>query len=147
MIAKRTRMLLTIALLLGAASVYIQAEDLPFVKFSIPFTFTVANQTLPAGDYTIWGSTFFAPSSIWLRSSDGKHIAIVSTHPVYAVDRSTRTRLIFQHSGDLYFLSQIWTQGTSSGREMQLSNRAEELAKNGSSGDAAIVATDASFSH
>jgi hypothetical protein len=143
----RMRMLLTIALLLGAASAYTQAEDVPFVKFSIPFNFIVENQALPAGDYTISGSAFHAETFLWLQNSDGKYIAVLRTHPRYAINPSARTKLIFQHSGGEYFLSQFWTHGSSSGREVQLSNRAKGLAMNGSSGDVATIVADASFSH
>jgi len=147
MITIRMRMLLTIALLLGAVSVYTQAENVPFVKVSIPFNFTVGNQTLPAGDYTISDSDVHPQSVIWLQSSDGKHIAVVGTHPSYALDPSASTQLIFQHSGSEYFLSQIWTLGSTSGREVRLSNRANQLAKNNSSSDVATIVANASFSH
>ena len=147
MIAKGTRMLLTIVLLLGAAAVYTQAEDVPFIKFSIPFNFTVENQTLPAGDYTISGSAFYAQSFIWLQNSDGKYIAVVRTQPRYASDPSAKTKLIFPHSGGEYFLSQLWTHGSSSGREVQLSNRAKVLARNGSSSDVATIVADAGISY
>jgi hypothetical protein len=147
MIAKTTPMLLAIALLLGAVSVYTQAESVPFMKVSIPFNFTVGNQTLPAGDYTISDWAVHAQSVIWLQSSDGKHIAVMSTHPRYALDPSARTQLIFQHSGGEYFLSQLWTLGSTSGREVRLSDRAKELARNGSSGEVATIVADASFSH
>ena len=147
MIAKFTRMLLTIALLLGAVSVYTQAENVPFIKVSIPFNFTVGNQTLPAGDYTVLHSDVHAQSVVWLQSPDGKFVAIVGTHPRYALDPSPSTQLIFQHSGGGYFLSQFWTLGSSSGREVQLSKRAKELARNGSSGDVATIVANASFSH
>ena len=147
MIAKSMHMLLTIALLLGAVSVYTQAENVPFIKVSIPFNFTVGTQTLPAGDYTISDSAVHPQSVIWLQSSDGKNVAVVGTHPSYALDPSARTQLIFQHSGNEYFLSQIWTLGSSSGFEVQLSNRAKELARNGSSGDVTTIVADASFSH
>lgn len=147
MITIRMRMLLTIALLLGAVSVYTQAENVPFVKVSIPFNFTVGNQTLPAGDYTISDSDVHPQSVIWLQSSDGKYVAVVGTHPSYALAPSAKTQLIFQHSGSEYFLSQIWTLGSTSGRELLSSNRAKELAKNGSSSDVETIVANASFSH
>jgi len=146
MIAKGTRMLLTIALLLGAVSVYTQADNAPFVKVSIPFNFTVGNQNLPAGDYTIVKSDVH-PQSVWLQSPDGKYVVVVGTHPRYVLDPSPKTQLIFQHSGGEYFLAQIWTLGSTSGREVQLSDRAKELAGNGSSGDVATIVADASLSH
>ena len=147
MIAKTMRMLFTFALLLGAVSVYTQAENVPFIKVSIPFNFTVDNQTLPAGDYTISDSALHAQSVIWLQSSDGEHIVVVSTHPRYALDPSARTQLIFEHSGGEYFLSQLWTLGSSTGREVRLNDRAKELSKNGSSGEVATIVADASLSH
>jgi len=147
MIAKGTRMLLTIALLLGAVSVYTQAENVPFIRVSIPFDFTVGNQTLPAGDYTISDSDVHPQTFIWLQSSDGKHVAVVHIQQAFALDPSARTQLIFQHSGSEYFLSQIWTLGSTSGREVQLSNRAKEVAKNGSSSDVTTIVADARLSH
>ena len=78
---------------------------------------------------------------------DGKHVAAVHTHPRYELKASARTQLIFQHSGGEYFLSQLWTRNSSSGREVQLSNRAKELARSGSSGDIATIVADATLSH
>ena len=146
MITKRTGMLLAIALLLGAFSVYTQAENVPFIRVSIPFDFTVENQTLPAGDYTILDSDVHPQVVVWLQSADGKHTAIVRTYPSYALHPSARTQLIFQRYGGEYFLSQIWTLGSSSGREVQLSNRTKELAKNGSSSDVTTIVADAMLS-
>jgi len=147
MISKTTRMLLAVGLLLSAVSVYTQAENAPFIRVSIPFPFTVENQTLPAGDYTISDWAVHAQSVIWLESSDRKHIAIVHTHPIFALDPSARTQLIFQHSGGDYFLSQLWTLDSSTGREVRLSERAKELARNGSRAEVATIVADASFSH
>jgi hypothetical protein len=142
---KTIRMLLTIALLLGAVSVYTQAETRPLVKVSIPFSFTVGKQSLPAGDYTI--SAFHPQLLIQLQSEDGKEVAVVGTHPKYALNPSTGTKLIFQRYGSVYFLSQIWTQGDTSGIELPLSNRAKELARNGSSGDVTTIVAEARFSN
>jgi hypothetical protein len=147
MITKGTRMLLTIVLLLGAVSVYSKAEIVPFIRVSIPFDFTVGDQTLPAGDYTISDSDLRPQTVIWLQSTDGKHVAVVRTHPNYALQPSARTQLIFQRSGSDYFLSQIWTLGNSSGHEVQLSKRAKELASNGSSDAVATIIADASVLH
>jgi hypothetical protein len=74
----------------------------------------VGNQTLPAGDYTISDSDVHPQSVIWLQSSDGKYVAVVHTHPTFALDPSARTQLIFQHSGNEFFLSQVWTLDSTS---------------------------------
>ena len=144
---KTIRMLFTAALLLGSVSIYAQAENVPFLKVSIPFDFTVDNQTLPAGDYTISDWAIHPRTVIWLQSSDGKHVAAVFTHSSYAPGPSVRTKLIFQHVGSEYFLSQIWTLGETTGRELPRNERAKELARNGSSSAVATIVADASFRH
>src|SRR5208282_3603495 len=109
---KTIRILLTIALLSGAVSVYTQAETRPLVKVSISFSFTVGKQSLPPGDYTI--SAFHPQLLIQLQSADGKQVGFAGTHPRYALNPSTKTELIFQRYGSTYFLNQIWTQGDTS---------------------------------
>lgn len=140
-------MLFTAALLLGFVSIYARAENVPFLKVSIPFDFTVDNQTLPAGDYTVSDWAIHPRTVIWLQSSDGKHVAAVATHSSYAPRPSAITKLIFQHVGSEYFLSQIWTLGETTGRELPHNERAKELARDGSSSAVATIVADASFRH
>jgi hypothetical protein len=125
---KTIRMLLTVALLLGAASIYTQAESQTLLAVSIPFGFTVEDQNFPAGDYTISDSFVRPEAVIQLRSSDGKYFAVIQTHPTYSLDPSAKSELIFQREGSVYFLSQIHTQGVSTGREL-LETRAKALAQ------------------
>lgn len=95
---------------------------------SIPFGFTVEGQSFPAGDYTISDSFVHPETVIQLRSSDGKYFAVIQTHPTYSLDPSAKSELIFQRYGNTYLLSQIRTQGESTGREL-LETRANALAK------------------
>ena len=125
---KTIRMLFTITLLLGAASIYTQAESQTLLAVSIPFGFTVEDQSFPAGDYTISDSFVHPETVIQLRSSDGKYFAVIQTHPTYSLDPSAMSELIFQHYGSMYFLSQIRTQGLSTGREL-LETRAKAKVK------------------
>ena len=144
---KTLRMLLTIALLAGAVSTHVQAETQPLLKASIPFGFTVGNQSFPAGDYTFSTVQVQAVDVVQLRSADGKRASFLPTHPTYSLDPSAQTKLIFQHYRSEYFLSQIWTFGRTSGRELVLPNHAKELTQNGSTLDVATVAASAWFSH
>ena len=125
---KTIRMLFTIALLLGAASIYTQAESQTLLAVSIPFGFTVEDQSFPAGHYTISDSFVQAETAIQLRSSDGKRFAVIHTHPTYSLHPSAKSELIFQRYGSVYFLSQVRTQGDSTGREL-LETRAKALAQ------------------
>jgi len=125
---KTIRMLFTIALLLGAVSIYTQAESQTLLAVSIPFGFTVEDQSFPAGNYTISDSFVHPETVIQLRSSDGKYFAVIQTHPTYSLDPSASSELIFHRYGSVYFLSQIRTQGDSTGREL-METRAKALAK------------------
>jgi hypothetical protein len=58
---------------------------------------------------------------------DGKHVAAVLTHPRYELKAPARTRLIFQHAGGEYFLSQLWTRGSFSGREVQPKKKSQPI--------------------
>src|SRR5271165_935754 len=127
-IMKTIRMLFTIALLLGAASIYTQAESRTFLAVSIPFGFTVEGQSFPAGDYTISDSFVRSQTVIQLRSSDSNYVAVIQTHPTDSLKPSAKSELIFQRYGNTYFLSQIRTQGESTGRELP-ETRAEALAR------------------
>ena len=144
---KTIRTLLAIALLLGAVSAYVQADSQPLLKASIPFDFTVGNQSFPAGDYTISTVQVQARDVIQIQSSDGQRVSFAPTHPSYSLDPSAQAKLVFQHYGSEYFLSQIWTLGRTSGRELVQSDRAKELAQNGSDRDVTTVVASARFSH
>lgn len=142
---KAIRMLFAIALLLGVASVYSQAENVAFLNVSIPFNFTVDNQKLPAGNYTLSHSELNPQSVIWLQSADGQHIAVVRTHQTFMLTPSANAELIFQRSGSEYFLSRIWTLGQTSGREVVVPNRVKEMTKKVSPGDGATIVTGDGF--
>jgi hypothetical protein len=126
---KALRTLFAITILLGVASVYSQAANVAILKVSIPFNFTVDNQMLPAGDYTVSASEPTANHVLWLRSADNRHVAIVHTHSAFMNSGANHAQLIFQHSGNEYFLSQVWTLGATDGRELTLPSRVTEMSK------------------
>ena len=132
---KAVRKLFVMVLLLGAATIYSQAANVAFLRVSIPFNFIVDNQQLPAGDYIVSESELNPQSVIWLQSTDGQHITAIHTHQTFMLAPAAHAELVFQHSGSEYFLSQIWTSGRTSGRELVLRDRPQELSKNTSSGD------------
>ena len=77
----------------------------------------------------------------------GCQFAMYWTNPRYKLAPSAQTKVVFQHYGSIYFLSQIWTLGDSAGRELALPKRAKESAQNGSTSDVTAVVANASFSH
>ena len=134
---KTARTLITICLLLTAATLFAQIENRSLMKVSIPFSFTVDNQTLPAGVYFVKAVT--PEHSISLTSADSKHATIVSDLPNYAGAPSLNSRLVFHKYGNEYFLTQVWTKGESVARNPYVSKRAIELAQSGSRANTEIV--------
>ena len=126
--ALRTFTMLTLVLLLTAVSVCAQSERSGVMN--IPFNFTVQGKTLPAGEYTIEPNRRDY-DKVWLvRSKDGGTSVLFATSRVQARETQEKTKLIFHRYGDQYFLSQIWTPGGNSGRELRMPRQERELAKN-----------------
>ncbi len=95
-----------IAIALFAASSLAAAGNLSAqdhtVRANIPFDFTVNNNVLPAGTYTI---SSLSPNAVEVRNGNG-HIAELSL--VQNDDkRSTTPVLVFQRYGSQYFLHEI----------------------------------------
>ena len=118
---------LNLLLMLTAVSVAAQSER---SKIAIPFSFIVGQKTLPAGEYTV------APNrrdfdKVWLvQSGDGLTSCLFTTLPVRAHQTQEETKLVFHKYGDQYFLSQIWTPGGNTGRELFMPRLEQQLAKN-----------------
>jgi hypothetical protein len=127
---KIVRTLITISLLFAAATLFAQTENHRLMTAKVPFSFSVQNRSLPAGEYTIF--TVLPERAIRIISTDGRYSAIVFTLPNYANSPSENSRLIFHRYGDDYFLTQVWTAGQDVGRNPMLSKRATGRASSGS---------------
>ena len=98
------------------------------IIINIPFNFTVGEKAFPAGKYEIERNSKHSDSAWVIRHKDsGK--AIVLTRPVRANVTQEATRLVFHRYDDLYLLSEFWTAGDQTGREIQVSNRERALEK------------------
>jgi hypothetical protein len=112
----------------SAISVSAQSERSKITN--IPFDFIVGEKTLPSGEYTV------APNrsdslNVWLvQSGDGHVNALFTTGSVRAGETQEKTKFVFHKYGDQYFLSQIWTIGDNSGRELTMPRLEREVAKN-----------------
>lgn len=95
----------------------------------IPFNFSVGEKSFPAGKYVI-ERTWKTSDSVWvIKRKDDVGKAMLLTRPVRANETQQETRLVFHQYGDLYFLSEIWTVGDATGRQIQTSNREKSLDK------------------
>ncbi|HEY6661198.1 MAG TPA: hypothetical protein VI031_08650 [Pyrinomonadaceae bacterium] len=94
---------------------------------NIPFNFTVGEKAFPAGKYVIERNRKDSDTVWVIKSKDNADKAMILTRPVRALDTQEDTRLVFRRYDDLYFLSEFWTAGDNTGRELQISNRERAL--------------------
>jgi hypothetical protein len=126
---KAVRTLITIALLLTAATVFAQTENQRLMKVNVPFAFGVEDRAMPAGEYNIF--TVTPQRSIRMVSADGKLSVVINTLPNYAKEPSAESRLVFHRYGSDYFLAQVWTAGQHVARSPLSGKRAMEIASSG----------------
>lgn len=129
---KTARTLITICLLFTAATLFAQSETQWLMKVHIPYSFSVADQSFPAGIYNIYSVT--AARMIRITSVDGKHTTIVNTLANYTGKAASTAHLVFAQYGNEYFLTEIWSGGDDLSRNPPLGKKATELATSSASG-------------
>ena len=121
--------MLSLLLIVTAVSVSAQSERSKIT--SIPFSFIVGQKILPAGEYTVEPNRRDS-DKVWLvQSKEGNVSALFTTMSVRANQPEEEGKLVFRKYGDHYFLSQVWTPGGNTGRELLMPRLERELAKNG----------------
>ena len=129
---KKLYMLVTIMALLagaGLSSANAQTQSSGQLKATIPFAFSVGNQTMPAGEYTVRCTN---PSSdvkvLQLRSSDGHESVLVRTSSVIGKLQGG-ARLVFYRYDDQYFFAQAWLPSDSIGMQAPKSRNENRMAR------------------
>jgi hypothetical protein len=94
---------------------------------TIPFDFAAGSANLPAGDYSVkLGPT---DHTILLINRDNPAVSMFLTaNSAAAVEPQTQSKLVFNRYGDRYFLSKIWMEGHTEGRQLPKSGREKEIA-------------------
>lgn len=138
-------LLLTVAVALVSAVTSANAQSQSSaVRANIPFDFMVGSKALPAGQYICRRVTDTNDAMLQITSVDGHESAVRLTQSAGTTAQQTTARLVFHGYGDRYFLTQVWTSGTT-GREL-LKSKAEraierEVAKNPSPSETAQKAS------
>lgn len=121
---KKTTVLASLGLFVGlaVAPAYGQVWG---VKVKVPFRFVVANKTLPEGEYLL------SPvhDEVFVQDSEGKRVAMVLTNAVGGRTVGKTGEVVFECYTDQCFLSQLWTPGQDTGRELLRSRLETEIAK------------------
>jgi hypothetical protein len=98
------------------------------VRANVPFSFSVGSKVLPAGEYNI-GSIGTSTHTLLVKANHGNASMMVNTNSAQSFEGAQKTKLVFNRYGSQYFLAAIWTQGSSSGRQLPKSSREKELAR------------------
>lgn len=123
-----TMLVLIAAVALMAALVSANAQTTGSVVANIPFDFTVGGKSLKAGEYSV--RAFTANGNTLVISNQQSHDAVVRlSQSIEARKSPKQAKMVFHRYGQRYFLSEIWTAGERSGR--QLNKSAEERAIEG----------------
>lgn len=90
---------------------------------TIPFDFTVGDETLPAGTYTV--QAINSNGLVAIRSEDYTRGILIMTGAKEATNEPEPAKLIFRKYGDLYFLGEVW--GYNAGQEVSRSRKEREV--------------------
>jgi hypothetical protein len=106
----------------------------------VPFDFTVANKTVPAGQYVVQAATM--DGKTLMISNAGAKVGLMSpAFPTEAKRGAAHYALVFDHYGDRYFLSGIKLQGSKTVYTLPESKAEAELrAQNVTSSEEVLLA-------
>jgi len=107
------------------ATAFAQLPGIP-IRVNIPFDFVVRGKTLPAGDYEI-SRVMDETQVLEISNVSNRHErAAIQTEPVLG-RVANNGKVVFHRYGDSYFLSEIWTAGLETGRELPASHQEKVL--------------------
>ena len=136
---KKQAFALAVGLLVSMGAAGVCHAQRPALGVNIPFSFQVGDKTLPAGEYRVQSMSAGSGDVQLIREKDGDALTVVLTMVVDPKDAKSEPQLIFNHYGNSYFLSQIWT-GAGQGRELFKSKREKETARGEVWTEAALLA-------
>jgi hypothetical protein len=112
------------------------------IKANVPFSFTVGDKLYPAGEYSI-AKTAKLSKVLEISNEPLSESKVFQTITCSAPAPKNATALVFERSGHVYSLSQIWVAGSEYGWELRHHARTEpHLAFNAESGQEVIVAAN-----
>ena len=101
-----------------------QAQSGRPIYVDIPFAYTVAGKTLPAGSYAVYAEP--GRGYLVLRNQhDSKAVMMVAVNAAISKERKQQSSLTFNRYDDTYFLNQVWAGNGDSGVQL-LPSKAEK---------------------
>ena len=117
MIKGMTMLLLVLALSLVTAVVSANGQSSNRQVANIPFDFVVGDKELPAGRYSTQGFNSTG-ETLRITGLDTTASAIRLSSTLQTMDDVNRGKLVFHRYGNQYFLADIWTAGSRTGRHL-----------------------------
>jgi hypothetical protein len=115
-----TMLMLIGAVALMAALVSAHAQSSSVVA-DVPFEFTVGGKSLKAGEYSVKAFST-TRDTLLISNQDSNDSAIRMTNSIEARIAPKQGKLVFHRYGQRYFLSEVWTPGERTGRQLRKSN-------------------------
>lgn len=108
------------------------------MKVDIPFDFHVGGTVLPAGRYDVHPQQM--PGVLFIRSVTGKTGVMILTIAAESGKNRDSAGLAFNRYDNAYFLSRVWTSGSSVGGEIPKTKLEGEYARNSAAAASVSVA-------
>jgi hypothetical protein len=134
---KRTLPLASLCLAIGLAVVPAYAQS-GGVQAKIPFDFTVAGKTFPAGAYTM----IVGSHQVNIRDAYGRKIAMVLANEISGRSAGANGRIIFHCYSEQCFLSEVWSPTHENGRQLFTTRSEGDLVKKESGGYFAVLGAE-----
>jgi hypothetical protein len=100
------------------------------VQAKIPFNFTVAGKTFPAGAYTM----IVVSHQVNIRDADGRKIAMVLANEISGQSVGANGQIIFHCYSEHCFLSEVWSPRHENGLQLFTPRSEADLVKKESGG-------------
>lgn len=115
---------LSAASVIGVLATFTVSAEATDVRAKVPFSFNVAQKTLPPGTYSV--TSMGGANTLLLRGSGTGAISLTS-----AMQNANNegAKLVFHRYGERYFLREVWSGTT--GRKLPEPKIEKELARNG----------------
>ena len=121
----RTTLITAALVVMALSSAYAQKST---STVNIPFTFTVDDVRMPAGDYTV---SSISERVVALQHVGGPEAKIAMTNNGSSAESDGRAKLVFHKYGNAYFLSAAWLPNSDHAREFYASSNEIQVARNG----------------
>ena len=117
--------MLIAGVVLMAALVSAHAQSRSVVA-DVPFEFTVGGKALKAGEYSVRA---FASNgnALLISNQESNDSAIRMTNTIEARILPKQGKLVFHRYGQRYFLSEVWTAGQRTGRQLLKSDEERSI--------------------